>query len=63
MPDIWVAQPIKVYKEWCRMIICHGKDVSPWEQDFTKSLETQLETRNLSQRQAEILERIYANKT
>lgn len=65
MPDSWKPQAREVYLRWVDFILCHGKDVTPWEQNFTKDLQKQLAKpyNHLSQRQAEILERIYTEKT
>ena len=42
----------------------HGVNVSKWESDFVESLAEQLEQRrNLSDRQVEILDRIYSERT
>lgn len=41
-----------------------AKSLSKWEEDFVESVSEQFERRgSLSDRQAEILERIYAEKT
>ena len=46
------------------VIADEGRNLSKWEEDFVASLEEQRESgRKLSERQAEILERIYAEKT
>lgn len=64
MPDPWRPQPIATYLQWAQFILNHGRDVNAWEQSFTKDQERNLNRGlNLSQRQAEILERIYADKT
>lgn len=65
MPDPWKPHPLGVYRDWCSYILNHGKDVTPWEQFFTKDMAKQvaLDKGFISQRQAEILERIYSEKT
>lgn len=64
MPDVWKPQPATVYADWVDFILCHGKDVTDWEQKYTKDIQRQLGTgRTLTQRQSEILERIYSEKT
>lgn len=64
MPDIWKPKETFIYEDWADYILCHGKDITPWEQNFTKDVQRQLVARRvLSQRQAEILERIYVEKT
>lgn len=53
-----------MYKEWVEHIQDHGVNLSVWEQDFIGSIEGQLAAgRSLSDKQAQILERIYAEKT
>lgn len=45
-------------------ITSEGRNLTKWEEDFISSIGTQLENgRELSERQLEILERIYAEKT
>lgn len=64
MSDKWEPKPKFIYADWAEYILCHGKDITPWEQNFTKDIQRQLSSgRGLSERQAEILERIYAEKT
>jgi hypothetical protein len=51
-------------KDFAYRSIAHGKDLTPWEENFLKSVLSQLENNTkLSQKQVEVLERIYANKT
>lgn len=57
-----------LYKSWIDAIKTDGINLSKWEEDFVDSLEEQIESRKgreepLSEKQAEILERIYAEKT
>lgn len=41
-----------------------GVNLTPWEEDFIESLRAQMDTgRPLTERQVEILERIYAKRT
>lgn len=50
--------------EWVRVIQEQGTGLSKWEQDFVESVGDQLTSgRYLSEKQADILERIYADKT
>lgn len=64
MPDVWKPKHPWTYEDWAEAILEHGKDVTQWEQSFTKSIRKQLDTAQcLTQRQAEILERIYTEKT
>lgn len=59
-----MQHPIKTYIEWCNAILQNGVDVSSWEEEFTTSVKEQLEKyRRISDRQAEILEKIYSDKT
>lgn len=55
----------EVLQEWIEK--CHSEaldDMTEWERDFVDSLEAQLQRRgSLSDRQVEILERIYTEKT
>lgn len=53
-----------VYLSWIDAIRRERKEpLSEWEENFLMSLELQLKFRNLSKRQAEVLDRIYADKT
>jgi hypothetical protein len=50
--------------DWLTACEQDGVNLSTWEQDFIESLRTQRQSgRRLSEKQAEILERIYAEKT
>jgi hypothetical protein len=50
--------------DWIADIKLHGLNLTKWEEDFVESIDEQLaDGRSLSERQAEILERIYAEKT
>lgn len=52
------------WREWCDMILAMGRNLTAWEQDFIESIDQQLtQGRSLSDRQVEILEQIYAEKT
>lgn len=49
---------------WIDKILDEGVNLTKWEEDFVQSLDEQRGNgRRLSERQAEILERIYAEKT
>lgn len=63
MADIFRPQPISVYQSWIEAIKDVSEKLTTWETEFVDSIENQLASRNLTERQAEILERIYANKT
>jgi len=56
------------YRSWIDIIKTDGVNLSKWEEDFVESLSDQLERKKnkdepLSERQAEILERIYTERT
>ena len=66
MPPIWKPQEPEVYQEWIEKLENEdnwSKPLTSWECDFIISLKGQLVYRNLSQKQADILERIYSEKT
>jgi len=49
---------------WIEEIQDHGRGLTKWEEDFMESIADQFEERgSISDRQEEILERIYSNKT
>lgn len=51
-------------REWLDRIEATGRGLTPWEQDFVASLNEQMEEkRTPTERQMEILERIYADRT
>lgn len=62
MPPIWKPQPITVYKDWILTIEEELSDeLSGWEINFIASINDQLNQKGyLSQKQEEILEKIYA---
>jgi hypothetical protein len=52
------------WDKWIEAILTDGVNLSTWETDFVESIEIQRKSgRQLSDKQAEILERIYAEKT
>lgn len=65
MSEIWKAQSATVYINWIDSIIEESADkLNEWETDFLDSLENKLNKGNsLTERQAEILERIYVRYT
>jgi hypothetical protein len=65
MPEIWKPQSIEVYRHWVDTIIREAQDkLTVWETEFVDNMDTTLTMRiNLSEKQAAILERIYAEKT
>lgn len=58
-----MKHPAVVYRQWVEMIQTEGRGLTKWEEDFVSSIEEQLQSHGISERQAEILERIYAEKT
>jgi len=49
---------------WIETVNTEGKNLSKWEEDFMKSITEQFEEKKwLSDKQEDILERIYAEKT
>lgn len=50
---------------WLDTIEAEGRDLSKWEEDFCQSIRERFDAGrfNLSEKQAEILERIYVEKT
>lgn len=65
MTEIFKPRDSKIYKDWIKTIIEEASDtLSDWEGNFIDSIETQLARGyTLSQRQDEILEKIYAART
>lgn len=58
------AEAYRVHMEWIEQIEVMGDGVTEWEENFVSSVKEQLEKKgSLSPKQAEILERIYANRT
>lgn len=54
----------EVIKSWIEHVNNEGRNLTKWELDFMESITEQFEERNsLSDRQEEILERIYTDKT
>jgi hypothetical protein len=59
-----MKQPASVIGDWLTRIREEGKGLTPWEENFIEDLTSQFEeTQSISDRQEEILERIYAQKT
>lgn len=49
---------------WINKVQNEGRDLTPWEQEFMESIHDRFErTHTLTDRQEEILERIYSEKT
>lgn len=52
------------YEDWLWQIREHAHGLSKWEAEFVDSIAAQLETHGkISERQAEILEKIYSEQT
>ena len=59
-----MTQDPKVINHWIATISEEGRGLTKWEEDFMESIVEQFEVRNwISDKQEEILERIYAEKT
>jgi len=53
-----------LHRQWIDTVSREGVNLTPWEEDFITSIDQQLERRGyLSEPQAEILERIYSERT
>ena len=65
MSKIWQPQSIDIYKAWIDTIFDESSDsLTDWETNFVESINNQLDNnKQLTERQAEILERIYTEKT
>lgn len=50
--------------DWCDAILCDGVNTTAWEQEFVESMRDRIDRGlTLSEKQAEILEKIYAERT
>jgi hypothetical protein len=59
-----MKQPKEVIVHWIDVILTEGRGLTKWERDYCESLSEQMGSRgSISDRQFEILERIYAEKT
>lgn len=57
-------QKPEIIRQWIESIQESGRGLTKWEEDFIESLADQFEERgSISERQEEILERIYGEKT
>lgn len=65
MSAIWKPQPKEVYVSWVESILTESSEkLNDWERGFIESVGNYLDRGwNLSRKQAETLERIYAEKT
>jgi len=58
------TEDMNKWREWVDRVLENRRKLTKWEEDLLESISDQLDTRgSLSERQAEILERIYAEKT
>lgn len=54
----------EVIREWIKLVNDEGHDLTKWEEDFMESITEQFDERgSISDREEEILERIYSEKT
>lgn len=62
---MWHPQPLEVIKEWIDSIIKEASDeLSDWEMEFVESVQKRNNKgQDLTEKQQDILERIYAEKT
>ena len=59
-----MTKPKEVIADWIQKCIDEGRDLTSWECGFLGSLDEQFaDSGSISDRQEEILERIYASKT
>lgn len=59
-----MKQIVGIVQEWINKVNEEGRGLTPWEVDFMESITDQFETcGRLTDKQEEVLERIYANKT
>lgn len=59
-----MTQDPEVIEHWITTVQEEGRGLSKWEQDFMESIQERFETsRFITDRQEEILERIYSEKT
>ncbi len=68
MAKIWVPQPPDVIRHWLVSLqdVKVQRKLSPWEKEFVANIDWQLyhsDGKPLTQRQQEVLEKIYAEKT
>lgn len=66
MSQMWVGQPKEVLQSWLNALqeMKVWRKLSDWEQKFIYDIDWQLtNTSRLSQKQQEVLERIYAEKS
>lgn len=64
MADVWKPKDAKVIAQWIDAVDSYGRGLNDWELQFMRDVR-KFPTKGwaLSQKQEEILERIYADKT
>ena len=63
-PPVWKPQPIEVYQSWINQLMEVSEELTQWETNFVENISDRLDRgSNLTERQAEILEKIYVEKT
>lgn len=64
MAEMTKRQPIEVINQWLHSLETEGHGLTTWEEEFITDLQSQVdETGTLSERQEQLLETLYANKT
>jgi hypothetical protein len=65
MAEMWKPLEIDTYKHWVAAILQEASnELTDWESDFVQNMENWLDAgKQLTQRQAQVLERIYAENT
>lgn len=64
MAEVWKSQPKDVLKAWIGAIDDESEELTEWEVNFINSIDEQLvRSGSLSQKQQEILEKIYVKYT
>jgi len=59
-----MTKDIQIIEDWINQVNDEGRNLSKWELDFMESITDQFERKNwISDKQEEILERIYSEKT
>ena len=59
-----MTQESDIHKEWVQALKDEGRELTSWEEGFVSSIDDKLDRGvQLSDREIEILERIYADKT
>jgi uncharacterized membrane-anchored protein len=64
MAEVWKSQPKDVLRAWIDAIDDESEELTEWEVNFINSIDAQLlHSGSLSQKQQEILEKIYVRYT